>query len=46
MITSIKISEDLKNVFYKTEDGVIHGEKLTKANKDKWIKLASQLNNY
>lgn len=46
MITSIKISEDNTCVMYKTDDGVVHVENLTKRNKDKWIKLASQLNSY
>jgi hypothetical protein len=38
---TIKISEDNKFVYYKTADGVVHGEPLTKKNKDRWIYLAS-----
>jgi len=45
MITSVKISEDLKYVYWKDERGV-HGEKLTKETKDAWIKFASEFNNY
>jgi hypothetical protein len=47
IITSIKISEQNDFVYYKTEDGVLHGEPLnTEERKDYWIKLAVEHSNY
>ena len=46
MITAVQISEDLKAVYYKTDDGVVHGEPLTDENKDAWIELYCKLQNY
>lgn len=45
MIVAIKISEDLKYVYFKTNDGVVHGEPLTEESKDQWIDLACKFNN-
>lgn len=46
MITAVKISEDLKFVYYRTDDNVVHGEKITEETKDEWLDLYCKLQNY